>query len=362
MKLFVYHINPHDKSLHILKNEEMFRRLGVEVHEGYDGELLRGDLKQYDAIYLNWFENIDGGAVWMPPLRYLRRKLQLMRIGRAGLPVLFCKHNRFPHNVRYPALSRDLYRELCRRAALIVAFNEDAEKDLREIFPKDDYAAKIRVIPPLNYIGAYPENPGAPIYEVVKRFKGRMILGCAGKISRYKNVELILRAAKELGDIAFLICGQPSSPEYGERLQKQAEGLENVFTRFETVPDDEMQPLMDVSDILIMPYDTKSAANSGTGRMAFSYGRSVVTPDIASMNLIPEELIYKYHYDSDAEHYDRFLAAIRRAYEDWTRDPSILRRKGEKLRALMESDYSEEAISRKYQEIFRELKDRKRAK
>ena len=36
MKLFVHHINANDKSLHILKNEEMFRRLGVDVHEGYD--------------------------------------------------------------------------------------------------------------------------------------------------------------------------------------------------------------------------------------------------------------------------------------------------------------------------------------
>lgn len=355
MKLFVHHINAQDKSLHILKNEEMFRRLGVEVHEGYDRELLRGDLTKYDAIYLNWFENIDGGAAWMPPLRYVRRMLQLRRIGRAHLALLFCKHNRFPHNVRYPALSRKLYRALCQSAAVILAFNADAERDLREIFPQDDYSAKIRVIPPLNYIGAYPENPGAPIYEQAKRFQGKMIVGYAGKISPYKNVELILRAAGELPDVGFLICGKPVSAEYREKLEALAQGLNNVVTRFETVPDDEMQPLLDVSDLLVMPYDTKSAANSGTGRMAFSYGRTVVTPDIASMNLIPGELIYKYHYESAAEHYDKLLQTLRRAHADWQRDPEILREKGKKLLRLMETDYSEAAVSQRYQAIFREL-------
>ena len=355
MKLFVHHINANDKSLHILKNEEMFRRLGVDVHEGYDRELLQGDLKEYDAVYLNWFENIDGGAAWMPPLRYARRMLQLGRIRRAGLKVIFCKHNRFPHNVRYPALSRSLYLSLCKRGDVIIAFNADAEKDLREIFPDADFSAKLRVIPPLNYIGAYPENPAAPVYGQAKRFEGMMIVGYAGKISPYKNVELILRAASALPEIGFLICGKPSSEDYRVKLENLAAGLPNVVTRFETVPDDEMQPLLDVSDLLVMPYDKKSAANSGTGRMAFSYARTVVTPDIASMNLIPEDLIYKYHYDRGEEHFDRLLETLRRAHADWKRDPGILREKGEKLRHLMETDYSEEAIARKYQEIFREL-------
>ena len=89
--------------------------------------------------------------------------------------------------------------------------------------------------------------------------------------------------------------------------------------------------------------------------MAFSYARTVVTPDIASMNLIPEDLIYKYHYDRGEEHFDRLLETLRRAHADWQRDPGILREKGEKLRHLMETDYSEEAIARKYQEIFQEL-------
>ena len=355
MKLLVYHINAKDKSLHILKNEDMFRRLGAEVCEGYDRELLRGDLSAYDAIYLNWFENIDGGAAWMPPLRYLRRRLQLERIRHAGLPILFCKHNRFPHNVRYPALSRDLYRRLCRQGKLIIAFNADADRELHEIFPKDDYSDKIRVIPPLNYIGAYPENPDAAVYEQAKRFAGKMVVCYVGKISRYKNVELVLRAAGELADIGFFICGKPDTPEYREKLEKLSRGLDNVITRFETIPDDEMQPLLEVSDVLVMPYDKRSAANSGTGRMAFSYARTVITPDIASMNLIPAELLYKYHYERDEEHYDVLLQTLRRAHADWRRDPGILREKGAKLRRLMETDYSEKAVAQKYRDIFREL-------
>ena len=111
-----------------------------------------------------------------------------------------------------------------------------------------------------------------------------------------------------------------------------------------------------------MPYDTRSAANSGTGRLAFSYARSVVTPDIPSMNAIPDELIYKYHYDSPDEHYEKFLSALKRACADWQRDPERLREKGRALKKLMETDYSEQAVMEQYRGIFRRLEDKRRSR
>ena len=354
MKLLVFHINPNDRSAHILKNEEMFRGMGIDVTDVYDHDLLRGDLKKSDALYLNWFENIDGGPAYMPVLRFIRRKIQLSRIRRSKIRVLFCKHNRFPHNVRYPALSRNLYLQLCRMAGVIIAFNNDADSDLKSVFPAYDFSEKIRVIPPLNYIGVYPPDPDSEIYRIAEKYRGRMIVCFIGKISSYKNVELILRAAGELKDknMAFLIFGKPVTEEYRLRLEKMAEGLDNVTAFFDMVPDEEMQPLLDVSDILIMPYDKRSASNSGTGRLAFSYGRTVISPDISSMNLIPEELIYKYHYDSSSEHYEKMLEQLLRAYNDWQTGPGMLRSKGEQLLELMKRDYSQEVIEKKYMDIF----------
>ena len=354
MKLLVFHINRNDRSAHILKNEEMFRGMGIDVTDVYDHDLLRGDLKKGDALYLNWFENIDGGPAYMPVLRFIRRMIQLSRIRRSKIKVVFCKHNRFPHNARYPALSRALYLQLCSMADTIIAFNDDAGPDLKEIFPSHDFSGKIRVIPPLNYIGVYPPDPDSDIYRIADKYRGKMIVCFIGKISAYKNAELILRAAGELRDkdMAFLIFGKPVTEEYRRQLEEKAEGLDNVTAFFGTVPDEEMQPLLDVSDVLIMPYDTKSASNSGTGRLAFSYGRTVISPDISSMNLIPEEWIYKYHYDSSSEHYEKMLGQLLRAYNDWQTDPGMLRSKGEQLLELMKRDYSQEVIEKKYMDIF----------
>ncbi len=346
------------KNVHIEKNIRIFSSLGVYNEYVNNSFLLKGNLSKYDAIYLNWFENIDGGSFLMPIIRYLRRKAQLFRIKKSGIKVIFCKHNRFPHNVRYPRLSKDVYREICDIADVIIAFNNDANEDLSTIFPGGaDYTGKIRVVPPVNYIGAYPPNPQSHIYRVIEPYKENMVVGFIGKILPYKNVEMIINAAKKLKDkkIHFLIAGNPETKEYGEYLSKLASGLGNITTIFERVPDEDMYPFLDVCDIMLMPYDKTSASNSGTGRMAFSYGKTVISPDISSMNMVPSELIFKYHYDTHEEHFNAMFTRLVEAYSIWEENPDNLKKMGNCLLQLMKSDYSENAVTAKYKNIFEEL-------
>lgn len=293
----------------------------------------------------------------MPILRYLRRKIQLYRIKKSGIKVIFCKHNRFPHDVRYPRLSKGIYKEICDIADVIISFNGDASEDLSEVFPRTDYTRKIRVVPPVNYIGAYPANSGSRIYSMIAPYKANMVVGFIGKILPYKNVEMIIKAANRLKDkkIHFLIAGNPDSREYGEILSNLALGLENVTMIFERIPDDDIYPVLDVCDVLLMPYDKASASNSGTGRLAFSYGKTVISPDISSMNMIPSDLIFKYHYDTYEEHFDAMFAKLAEAYSTWTHEPYKLKMMGNCLLQLMETEYSEGAVTAKYKDIFDEL-------
>jgi len=345
------------KNVHIEKNLSMFADFGVVSHPMNNKELLTMDLSGYDAVYMNWFENIDGGAFYMPVLRFLRRKVQLSRIRKAGLKVIFCKHNRFPHNPRYRRLSRNLYLHICRMANVIIAFNHDAEKELKDIFPEEDFSDKLHIIPPVNYIGAYQPKEDSRIYGYLKSFQEKMVIGFLGRIQPYKNIELIIRAAEELKDcdIVFLILGEPFSQDYRKKLSEMTAGCSNIVTIFERIPDEEIYPSLDVMDILLLPYDTESASNSGAGRLAFSYGKTVISPDISSMNQVPEELLYKYHYRSTDLHYEKMMEQITRAYTDWKKDPNILADKGKRLLKLMESDYSEEVIRKKYKAIFTTL-------
>lgn len=357
LKIIIPDLPPKIRNVHIEKNLSMFADFGVISHPMSNKELLTADLSKYDAVYMNWFENIDGGAFYMPVLRFIRRKIQLFRMKKAGVKVIFCKHNRFPHNPRYKSLSRNLYLHICRLADVIIAFNFDAGQELKDIFPKEDFSGKLTVIPPVNYIGEYPPKEDSKIYNLAGAFHQKMVIGFLGRIQPYKNVELIIRAAKELEncDIVFFIAGEPFSKDYQDKLQAMTAECRNIVTIFERIPDEEIYPCLDVMDILLLPYDTESASNSGAGRLAFSYGKTVISPDISSMNQIPEELIYKYHYDFQGCHYEKMLEQIQRAYEDWKDDPDIIENKGQKLLKIMEADYSEAMIENKYKTIFNQL-------
>lgn len=354
MRIIIPDLPQSEKNVHIERNLSMFTRLGIIPHPMNNRELLTKDLRGYDAVYMNWFENIDGGAFYMPVLRFVRREIQLSRMKRAGIKIIFCKHNRFPHNPRYRRLSKRLYSRLCDMADVIVAFNADAEKDLREVFPGKNFAEKIRVIPPINYVGAYPPKPDSAIYQKLKPYKGKLVLGFLGRMLPYKNVELIIKAAKEAEglEMVFFLAGEPASGAYRTKLEKLTRGSKNIITIFERLADEEIYPALDVSDALILPYDKESASNSGVGRLAFSHGKTVISPDISSMNLVPEELIYKYHYASPDGHYEKMAEQIGRLYADWKKNPNILKEKGARLLEIMKKEYSEAAIRKKYEEVF----------
>lgn len=354
MRLVTLEFSKHSTNAHIERNLEMFEKLGIQCNFISNKELLTSDLSKYDVIYLNWFENIDGGAFYMPILRYLRRSIQLYRVHKSGLKIMFCKHNKFPHNPRYRYLTTRLYKQICDMAEVIVAFNDEAEFDLKNIFPAEDYAPKIVVIPPVNYIGVYKPNPDSFVYEVLNKAPSLMVIGCICKFLPYKNVELVIRAAENLNEenIVFLIAGAPYSEEYKQSIQSLVERKKNVITILKHIADEDMYPLLDIMDILLMPYDTESASNSGTGRLAFSYGKTAISPDIASMNLLLEELIYKYHYDFKDEHYTKMMEQIMLAYADWVSDPNVIREKGQSLLKIMQMDYSEEAVRGKYKMVF----------
>ena len=345
------------KNIHLERNIEMFSKIGVTNTYIDNKDLVFGDLERFDAVYLNWFENIDGGKRYKPLLRYLAKQIQLCRVRRSCMKVIFVKHNRFPHNPAYPALSKRLYLKLCEMADVIVAFNADAREDLQSLFPGSCFDRKITVIPPINYIGAYKDNPESDVYSFATQFCNKLVFTFLGKILPYKNIDFVLRAAEafEGKNAAFFIAGEPASTLQKREIEEFSTRHNNTFVLLERIDDADMQPVLDVSDVLVMPYDTASASNSGTGRLAFSYGVTVVSPVISSMKAIPEDLFFGYSYDSSSEHYMKFMGQLEAAYDEWELQPEALKEKGEKLRRLMADSYSENVIIEKYKDLFREL-------
>ena len=63
----------------------------------------------------------------------------------------------------------------------------------------------------------------------------------------------------------------------------------------------------------------KSSLNSGTIILSFSYGRTVLSPNIGTLNDIREEkLFFSYDYDTYDEHYNRLKEEILFIYEKYS--------------------------------------------
>ena len=116
-----------------------------------------------------------------------------------------------------------------------------------------------------------------------------------------------------------------------------------------------MAHLIEMCDLLIIPYNVESISNSGTARLAFSYARTVICPDIPFLEDIPNDLIYTYTYSDRADHKRKVEETILKAYNDWTTDAEVLHKKGSMLKQIMEKENSPEVITQKYRSIFNEI-------
>ena len=117
----------------------------------------------------------------------------------------------------------------------------------------------------------------------------RFTAGYTGHLYRGRGAELLLKIAKNLPEISFLIAGGEQDDLARLRRKIQAENLENVFA-IGFVPNAELPRYQSACDVLLMPYQQQVAASSG-GDIArylspmklFEYlasGRAILSSDL----------------------------------------------------------------------------------
>ena len=84
--------------------------------------------------------------------------------------------------------------------------------------------------------------------------------------------------------------------------------------------------------------------NSGAMLMAFSYAKTVIIPNICMAEDFPDELIYKYNYDSEESHVEQLYQKMKEAYLTG-KHKNI--QKGKELQAIVEVSYSKDAVKQK---------------
>lgn len=350
-KLILYsHVN----SWHISRNLSLFEELGYEcrMFRWLDRDFFRRPF----AVYLNWYESVKVGNIIATWTKFLLHIITLRYAKFTGIKIIASFHNKEPHNNAHPRMANYLFDLVFHLADRIVIFNEGGRTDLKRYLTEKEIEEKAVCIPPVSYIGAYPYVRHEWIANVQEK-QGMKIL-MAGTLSQsYKNAEMLMDIAAELKDkdIEFVFAGKTKGEKQTALFEEKTKGLIHVTTAFRYVEDNEMAHLLEMCDVLIIPYNVESINNSGTARMAFSYGRTVICPRIPSLEAIPEELVYEYEYRNHEDHRHVLKQQILTAYNEWQNNHESLHQKGERLKHLMEENNSPEVVKERYRQLFNSL-------
>lgn len=340
------------ESEHLNRNIRMFESFGVDC-ESFRTIPRHLFLSKANMLYLNWYENIYNGFLPVAIGQYIVKCFVIDVAKIKGMRIYTSQHNRIQHDSKHQNLSRKMFTKIYESSDKIIVFNEGTTKNLEMYISKEKIKEKAYVIPPVNYIGVYPYVEHLWISNI--KDNDTMIVLFIGSLNHpYKNVEMVIDIAKEIASekIKFVFAGKVNDPEQATYFEKKIMGCSNIVGVFRFIKDDEMAHLLEIADIVIMPYDVESISNSGTARLAFSYGRTIICPLISSLESIPQDLVYTYTYTDKTNHRSKVKEMILNALSDYMINPDVLHDKGKMLKKIMEMNNSEEVVRGKYIELF----------
>jgi glycosyltransferase involved in cell wall biosynthesis len=111
-----------------------------------------------------------------------------------------------------------------------------------------------------------------------------------GRIDRYKGLELLIEAFGQVAaddpDHALVIAGRPDNcPDYIAKVMRLLDhpgrpGRSAISTRFEKIPDGDLEAYFTAADCLVLPYT--AIYQSGVLFLSFAYGLPVIATDVGS--------------------------------------------------------------------------------
>lgn len=323
-------------------------------------EVINVDINQksnftYELVNLNWFESIFRKRYISAMIQFYKKINFIKNLKKNNIKIVWTVHNKIPHDGKYTFLAVKLMKLLVKEADGIIIHCKDTMEILKKLDQSLDIS-KVHYIPHPNYHEIYNEKE----IDFKKELKldNQLVYLFIGQVRPYKNVELIIKAAKEnkKENVKFIIAGNPSSKSYKKELLSLIGDSDNIVPIFKYIEDDEIVPLMKASDVVLLPYDLKSSLNSGVAILAFTHGKTVICPEIGTLNDFEnKDLFYSYLYKDENEHLEKLSEAIEKAYEDYVEDKEVLKEKGEELKKIMYERYTFDEVSKEYKEAYRKV-------
>lgn len=275
------------------KSEKMrhgkFRSLlrGVEYVLGYERliKYLKAN-REIDIIHFNWLLSygID--------IQYLKK------IKAMGKKVVYTAHNVVPHynltNKKKEQLNT-IY-SLCDK---IILHGEAIGEEFKEIFP--EYMEKVyyqkhgcNIEPNTQY---NMEKVPSELVEKVEEFR-RLYL-YFGKIFYNKGADRLINLWKPEWTSSLLVIAGRTEEEYGQlnELITKTEDCENILFLNEFISDDILNYLIDVSNMILLPY--RHASMSGVVFTAADFEKPVLCTNVGALGEYLENGVDSYIVEND---------------------------------------------------------------
>jgi beta-1,4-mannosyltransferase len=294
-----------------LESTGKFRCVGYkEVKKEFSRRLLDADI-----YHMNWFDQSKS------VFSFFSRLLFLILLKLKKRKIVWTIHNVQPH-IKVPVYNRFLFHFLARFSNVIHIMSKDSVS----IAGVKKYANKVKWIPHGDYYGSYPSSD----FDVRNHYEigpCNSIFLFLGAIKPYKNIEVLVEAFQknwnskilEEDSPVLLICGKVETLEYGCTIRRLLEKSKNVILDAEFVPDEHLAAYLKSATVLVAPYSYQSSLNSGTLPLAFSYGKTLICPDIPCVKDVDAETdcLYSYHYENEEDHIKILSQKMEQAYLDF---------------------------------------------
>ena len=257
---------------------DALRDVGVDVLTTLSLDECLDSRDQIDVLHLHWLEyavELQFGRRSAPlrnRIRALRFVVQLLRLRRAQIAIIWTVHNLRPHEPRQPMLEYVLGLITAQLSDRIIVHSNYARDRVQRAY---HCGSRISVIPHGNYIGVFPG------YTTIEERSADIPFQylCFGQIRPYKRLPELVAAFRALDDptARLLIAGKPVVAEELDRIRCAAGDDSRVEIQARTVPDDEVSGLHLRADAGVFAY--RDVFSSGALLLALSYGLPVVVPE-----------------------------------------------------------------------------------
>jgi glycosyltransferase involved in cell wall biosynthesis len=217
-----------------------------------------------DLVVFQWWHPITALCSW-----YVARRAR-----RAGARVIFVCHNAWPHE-RFPFAQRLTHLAL-RTADSLVALSDAVASELRRLLPE----VPVSVIPhpPFSVLGQAANSSPGHWRQRIGAPPGAKIVLFFGNIRSYKGLRDLIDAFPRVAASAnavLVVAGTflESIADYRARIDEL--GLGDSVRLFDGyVPNEEVAPLFELADLVVLPY--RAASQSGVLPLAATFCKPVV--------------------------------------------------------------------------------------